>query len=100
LLKKAGDLVGLEVRAVAFVRDVVEFGFDGLTLRCDADPYVAIGEVAYRFPKPGSRDALCLIIGSTVLSVELVDGEHFAFTTSNGCRVSIPLAKGEAPRLA
>jgi hypothetical protein len=100
LLKRAGDLVGREISAVAFVRDLVEFAFDGMVLRCDADPFVAVGEVAYRFPKPGSRDALCLVIGSTVQSVELVDGEHFAFTTSNGCRVSVPLAKGETLRLA
>ena len=99
-MKKADELVGREVSAVAFVRDLVEFGFDGLVLRCDADQCVAVGEVAYRFPKPGSRDALCLIIGSTVLSVELIGGEQFAFTTSNGSRVSIPLAKGEIPRLS
>jgi len=99
LLKEPADLIGREISAVAFVRDVVEFGFDGVVLRCDADPCVAVGDAVYRFPKPGSRDALCLIIGSTVRSLEVVDGKHVEFTTSNGCRVRIPLAKGEALRL-
>ena len=99
MVKKPVDLIGREVSGVAFVRDVVEFAFDGVVLRCDADPCVVIGEATYRFPKPGSRDALCLIIGSTVRDVALIDGRQFEFATSNGCRVRIPLAEGEALRL-
>ena len=69
MLKEPADLVGREISAVAFVRDVVEFHFDGPTLRSRTDPRVAVGEAVYRFPKPGSRDALCLVIGSTVHSL-------------------------------
>jgi hypothetical protein len=100
LLKEPGDLIGREIAGVAFVRDVVEFDFDGIVLRCDADPAVSVGEAVYRFPKPGSRDALCLIIGSTVRAVELADGSHFEFATSNGCRVRLPLSPGEVLRWA
>ena len=35
------------------------------------DPQVAVGEAVYSFPKPGSRDALCLVIGATVHSLNL-----------------------------
>lgn len=89
-----GELLGQEVTGVAFVRDGVEFHFDGAIVRSLAAPCVTIGAVTYRFPKAGSRDALCLVIGSTVESQSLVEGRHFEFTTTNGCRVRIPLEPG------
>jgi hypothetical protein len=88
------DLIGREISAVAFVRDRVEFHFDGPILRSRADPQVAVGEAVYCFPKPGSRDALCLVIGATVRSLDLDDARHLEFTTSNGCRVRLPLGAG------
>ena len=88
------DLIGREISAVAFVRDYVEFHFDGPILRSRADPQVAVGEAVYWFPKPGSRDALCLVIGATVQSLDLDDSRHLEFTTSNGCRVRLPLGAG------
>jgi hypothetical protein len=88
------DLIGREISAVAFVRDCVEFHFDGPILRSRADPQVAVGEAVYCFPKPGSRDALCLVIGATVHSLDLDDFRHLEFTTSNGCRVRLPLGAG------
>ena len=88
------DLIGREISAVAFVRDYVEFHFDGPILRSRADPQVAVGEAVYCFPKPGSRDALCLVIGATVQSLDLDDSRHLEFTTSNGCRVRLPLGAG------
>lgn len=78
---------------MAFARDGVEFHFGGPILRSRVDPQVAIGEGVYYFPKPGSRDALCLAIGATVQSVNL-DDRHLEFTTSNGCRVRLPLGAG------
>jgi hypothetical protein len=94
LLKEPGDLVGREVSAVAFARDGVEFHFDGPILRSRADPRVIIGEAVYCFPKPGSRDALCLVIGATVQSLDLDESRHLEFTTSNGCRVRLPVGAG------
>lgn len=97
MLKEPGDLVGLEVSAVAFARDGVEFHFGGPILRSRADPQVVIGEAVYHFPKPGSRDALCLVLGATVQSLSLDDSRHLEFTTSNGCRVRLPLGAGGVP---
>jgi hypothetical protein len=88
------DLIGREISAVAFARDGVEFHFDGPILRSRTDPQVAVGEAVYSFPKPGSRDALCLVIGATVRSLNLDDVRHLEFTTSNGCRVRLPLGAG------
>ena len=94
MLKEPADLVGREISAVTFARDCVEFHFDGPVLRSLADPRVAIGEAVYCFPKPGSRDALCLVIGATVQSLSLDEARHLEFTTSNGCRVRLPVRAG------
>jgi hypothetical protein len=90
-LKDVDELLGKEVSSVAFVGDGVEFRFGSTVLLSPAAPYVTIGESTYRFPTAGSRDALCLVIGSVVESLDHVDGQCFEFTTSNGCRVRIPL---------
>ncbi len=86
-----GELLGQEVTGIAFGRDGVEFRFAGAIVRSLAAPSVTIGESTYRFPKAGSRDALCLVIGSTGESLDQVERRHFEFTTTNGCRVRIPL---------
>ena len=104
-MQGVGDLLGKEIYGVAFVRDHVEFHFDGVILRSIADPYVTVGEATYRFAKAGSREALCMAIGSIVESLNLVEGEHFEFATGNGCRIRIPLdaasqKRGEAMHLA
>lgn len=94
MLNEPGDLVGREVSAVSFARDGVEFHFDGAVLRSRTAPQVAVGEAVYHFPKPGSRDALCLVLGSTVQSLSLDDARHLEFFTSNGCRVRLPIGAG------
>jgi hypothetical protein len=94
LLNEPADLVGREISAVVFARDGVEFHFDGPILRSRGDPQVVIGEATYCFPKPGSRDALCLVIGATTQSLSLDDSRYVEFTTSNYCRVRLPLGAG------
>ena len=91
-----GELLGQEITGVAFGRQGVEFRFAADIVRSIADPCVTIGQSTYCFPKAGSRDALCLVIGSTVETVDLTPGGHLEFSTSNGCRVRIPLAAGAA----
>ncbi|HEX9328049.1 MAG TPA: hypothetical protein VF915_16100 [Reyranella sp.] len=93
-MKEPADLVGREISAVVFARDGVEFHFDGPILRSRTDPQVVIGEAVYHFPKPGSRDALCLVLGATVQALSLDESRHLEFTTSNGCRVRLPLGAG------
>ena len=64
------EIKGEEVSAVAFVRDYVEFHFDGLVLRVFTDPQVTLaGGTVVRFPEPGSRDVLCALIDATVQAV-------------------------------
>lgn len=62
------DLSGWEVSGVAFVRDYVEFHFDGPILRALSQPSLAVRGETVAFPAPGSRDALCSLIGREVMS--------------------------------
>ena len=56
-------LLGEPLSAVSFVMDYVELHFNGSYLRCLVPPVVEQGGRVARFPEPGSRDALCALIG-------------------------------------
>jgi hypothetical protein len=64
------DLKGAEVASIAFVRDYVEVNFDGPILRSIASPTIEVAGKRLTFPEEGSRDALCGLIGQTVVVVE------------------------------
>ena len=51
-VQRIGDLVGEELSEVAFVRDYVEFHFDGPVLRALADPEQVGPEAAHFVPGP------------------------------------------------
>lgn len=62
-------LVGGHLDTVSFVMDYVEFRIDYSILRALTNPIVQLadGQVS-RFPEPGSRDALCRLVDSTVIA--------------------------------
>ena len=62
-----------DLDTASFVRDYVEFRIDYSVLRCMTGPIVRIGGNEWRFPDPGSRDALCGLIGGIVKEVEVTD---------------------------
>ena len=79
------QLVNIELNAVAFVMDYVEFHFNGPVLRAFSGPVLRASGCQYTFPEAGSRDALCRLIGTVVervavepssLSVNLTGGNH------------------------
>jgi hypothetical protein len=85
------SLVGEELNAVSFVMDYVEFHFNGPVLRALTNPTVRIDSHETRFPGPGSRDALCALIGRDVVALEHVSGERIELTFSGSARLRIPL---------
>ena len=91
------SLAGEELAAVSFVRDYVEFHFDGPVLRALTNPRVEDGGTTAEFPAPGSRDAFCALIGRTVRSVDAQDGVHIRLTFEDGAVLTVPL--DEASRL-
>lgn len=89
-VREISDLIGEEVSAVSFVRDYVEFHFDGPILRSLSNPTALVDGVEYRFPGPGARDALCRAIGSTVRALQLEEDRDLRLTTDI-CEITIPL---------
>jgi hypothetical protein len=90
-IRELSDLVGEEISAVCFVRDYVEFHFDGSVLRSLSNPSAFVDGTEHRFPSPGSRDALCRMIGSTVRALKLQDHRALEVTTTGDCKITIPL---------
>jgi hypothetical protein len=91
-IRELSDLVGEEISAVCFVRDYVEFHFDGSVLRSLSNPSAFVDGTEHRFPNPGSRDALCRMIGSTVRALKLQDHRALEVTTTDDCKLTIPLS--------
>lgn len=85
------QLQGVAVSAVCFVQDYVELHFDGPILRCLAGPLLKSGSFAGAFPDAGTRDALCSLIGQTVINVSLKDKLQLEMEFSTGTSFTIPL---------
>jgi hypothetical protein len=62
-----------DVDTVSFVRDYVELRIDYSIVRCMTGPIVRTASGDFRFPEPGSRDALCGLIDRVVKEVEVRD---------------------------
>lgn len=93
-------LAGSELSAVCFVRNYVEFHFDGPVLRFLAPPVVSSQGRTFEFPEEGSRDALCALIGQTVEQAE--DGpDRLALTFPKDIKVEmLKSSPGTGPEVA
>lgn len=67
-------LVGEELSSVCFVRDYVEFHFDGPIIRALSLPKVNVGGKYFPPDMLGWRDALCSLIGRKVVAALSDDG--------------------------
>jgi hypothetical protein len=79
-------LVGRDLDTVSFVMDYVEFRIGYSILRARVDPRVELHDgTTAQFPETGSRDALCRLIDSEVLSArEGAEGTLVEVRTSRG----------------
>ena len=91
IIQNISDLIGEEVSSVCFVRDYIEIHFDGPILRILSHPFTLQNDIKYCFPGPGSRDAICRLIGTTVVDVILDDNKSLNIITSDGSELSISL---------
>lgn len=85
------ELVGEEVGGICFVRNYVELYFDGPVLRSLARPTLSSKGSSSTFSEPGSRDALCTLIGQKVDQVRVIPGEVIELTFQHGDTLTIPL---------
>lgn len=85
------ELESEPVSAVSFVQDYVELHFDGKVLRALYGPRVATPDGSLEFPAPGSRDALCRLIGRVVTDLDVEEGKQIVLKFEGGFELSIPL---------
>ena len=86
------DLVGEELSAVCFVRDYVELHFDGPLLRALTNIEVTRPDIRKTFPEPGSRDAICALIGMRITSLDMRASHGVCITFEDSSAILIPLA--------
>lgn len=82
-------LVGQECDQIQVSRDVVEIGFSHWWLSCVASPVVRRQDAVWRFPEPGSCDALCSIIDSVVVSAVVDDENRLVMVFQDGALLSV-----------
>ena len=85
------DLVGEPLSGVAFVQDYVEFHFDGSVVRSLTMPTVTVGSALHIFPQPGSRDALCSLIGLVVEEIRVKENDEIEIVFGGEGHIRIPL---------
>jgi hypothetical protein len=85
------DLIGEQLTVVAFVMDYVEFHFNGPILRSLTNPIVETEAGSMHFPAPGSRDALCSLIGSRVDAASILVGDRIELRTDANQTLTVPL---------
>src|SRR4051812_9883032 len=94
-------LVGEELNAVSFVMDYVEFHFNDPVLRALNPPELRDARNTSRFPEPGSRDALCTLIGARVAAIQIGAEEiEVRFTDDRALAISLVLSDDSGPEAA
>jgi hypothetical protein len=61
---------------VRFLADRIELNFDGVVVFTMESPVIVIGLQRFRYPDPGSRDALCGLISAPVAAMRSGTGER------------------------
>jgi len=84
-------LIGEELGGIHFVRDYVEFYFDGPVVRALSNPVVLLHGRRIAFPDAGSRDARCTLIGQPLASLTLTDDVELRLEFANHAVVTINL---------
>jgi hypothetical protein len=90
------SLVGEELNGVCFVMDYVEFHFNGPILRALNKPVLETPRGTIIFPSKGSRDALCALIGETVVDVQVMPAEAIQVSLGHQQSIRIPLGIDES----
>jgi hypothetical protein len=83
-------LVGLDLSSVTFVRDYVQFEFDGPTMSAYTMPTVEFGPESLSLGQGGYRDILCKQIGCRVERTE-VGNQRVSIVFESGVAFSISL---------
>jgi hypothetical protein len=82
--KLLSRLVGCNLATVVFLRWYLQLTFDGPILTCEVWPTVDLGDGEIHYGKPGYRDALCSLLGETVVATREETGLGLALQFATG----------------
>lgn len=84
-------LVGAQLAAVTFVRDYLQFSFDGPILNAYVWPTVCVDSSTYTIKSDGYRDELCKRINHDIVSAYVEQGKKLAMAFDDGSSIYISL---------
>lgn len=84
-------IVGSELSSVEFVRDYVQFRFDGPYLTAITTPVIQDGESLYKWGTFGYCDILCKCIGVTLRNAFVLPDKEIYLEFDNDIRITISL---------
>jgi hypothetical protein len=88
------DLLREPLQGVCFLMDyIVDLLFNGPILRALTRVEVTQDGQRWVFPEPGSRDALCSVIGATLTGIDIDDERSAILRFDSGHVIVIPLAE-------
>lgn len=83
------ELTGRRIQSVRFLARTVEIDFGGVTVEVSGTQIVTAGSKRFRYPEPGSRDALCVLIGSCVQRMRTTAGNRAELRFDTGWELVI-----------
>lgn len=86
------NIAGRRLRSVRFLEDTVELDFGAVRVGLGANAIVSCGTQKNRYPEPGSRDAICALIGARVDRIRLVSGNRVEISYDNGSDLTVLLS--------
>ena len=86
------NLTGRRIASVRFTAQAVELDFGGLRVSVQGITRIICGPEQHVFPEPGSRDALCSLIGTRVERMRSGSAEGIEVLLDSGCILVIPRA--------
>jgi hypothetical protein len=84
------ELTGRRLASVRFLTRTIEMEFGGTVIGIPGNPVINAGARRYRYPDPGSRDALCSLIGARVERMKATAGDRTELRFDTGWELIIP----------
>ena len=81
---------GRILNSVQFQSSAIALDLGGIRVRITGNPVTVARGLRFRFPEPGSRDALCSLIGDRIQSVRTPAADRIELVFESGCELLIP----------
>jgi hypothetical protein len=78
---------GRVLRSIQFAAQSIDLDFGGIRFSVRGNPVTVCGGQRSRYPDPGSRDALCSLIGERVAGVHTPSAERVEIAFESGCEL-------------